>query len=456
MTWENRLTFEVSSADPDSATPVWVDFTLRVRDVVQVLEWAVGRQNDLDQTEPSQLTLVLENADDALSYGNTSSPYAAWWGPGRKCRLRETIGTTTIDQMVGYLQFPDELLVTAEVEQRVTVSIVDELARLRTAPMFVSTLSAYIRSNGGSALKAYWPLSDAEGSTTAAENLGLGVAPLLRETLGGGATDDTSLPLWQPGTRQGPPGDDASYLTLNPTTLVGSPVTIPRMANRNLTNISMALPMVAVSLWVYATGNGGQIVVLRDDFIANTLQLGYGVLGWGLTASNAGGSTFVQIPAATKTAGWAFVTAMMDNTTGAVALWVDRLTATGTTGGPSSGSMVSVTVDGRYASVAVGGLQIYNGNLADFDNTAHVNQFLAGFTGLERQTTGERIRTILGYAGITDTTAIDPGQTVMQVASLAGQTPEEAMRDAERTEQGLLYVRAGQIVFKDRRTLYNI
>jgi len=45
----------------------------------------------------------------------------------------------------------------------------------------------------------------------------------------------------------------------------------------------------------------------------------------------------------------------------------------------------------------------------------------------------------------------------MQAATLAGDTPLTAMRDAERTEQGLLYVDgSGNLIFKDRRTLYNI
>jgi len=69
VTWENRNTFEVLSPTG------WVDFTARIRDVQQVIEINVGRQNDLEQAEPSTLTLMLDNVDDALTYGNPLSPH---------------------------------------------------------------------------------------------------------------------------------------------------------------------------------------------------------------------------------------------------------------------------------------------------------------------------------------------------------------------------------------------
>ncbi|MGJ3230116.1 hypothetical protein ACQEUV_33000 [Micromonospora aurantiaca (nom. illeg.)] len=74
--------FEVSSADPD-ATPVWVNLTSRVRTVGAGLRPAQirrGASTERDDVQPSTLALALENTDHALTPGNPSSPYAAWWG----------------------------------------------------------------------------------------------------------------------------------------------------------------------------------------------------------------------------------------------------------------------------------------------------------------------------------------------------------------------------------------
>lgn len=52
--WGSIVTVEVSSADPDSLTPVWVDISecvLMVRDIIV----AGGRQTELSGDEPRQM-----------------------------------------------------------------------------------------------------------------------------------------------------------------------------------------------------------------------------------------------------------------------------------------------------------------------------------------------------------------------------------------------------------------
>jgi len=160
VTWENRLIFEVSSTDPDAAIPVWVDLTSRINDMLSTVDIGIGRQNDLEQSEPTNWTLILNNADDALTYGNTSSPYP-WWGPGRKCRLREIVAGTVMPLATGYLQVPTETVSLSGIDQTVTVSIVDRLGRLQVSEPFISTLGAYIRSSPSRpALVYYTPLHD--------------------------------------------------------------------------------------------------------------------------------------------------------------------------------------------------------------------------------------------------------------------------------------------------------
>lgn len=423
-----------------------------------------GRQTELAQMDPSRMSFTLINQDGRFTPGNPSSPYYPHWRQGARIVWLETVGARTFSHFDGYLEIPEVQLNYETADGRndrvLRAAAVDSLTRADRYRPFVSTLSAYVAANGGTALKAYWPLADASGSLVAAERSGNSVGPLVRELqylLP--QPDDGSVTLWDPGSQAGPRGDDASYLRLSPLLAGANPAVVPRMANRNITNVDCAAnAMVGLSLWVYATGSGGQLVVLRDNFVANTLQIGYSASAWSLTAANAAGSTVLTI-STVKLNAWSYVSARLNNLTGAVDFWVDDLTTSGTTGGASSGNMVSVVVDGRAASVAVGQLQIYNGALADYTNTTHVAQFDAGFSGLERQLTGDRIRTVAAYAGFPTSALdhVDNGTTAMGIAALAGKTPRQAWQEAADAERGRLFSAGdGSIVFHDRHRIYDI
>ena len=103
-------------------------------------------------------------------------------------------------------------------------------------------------------------------------------------------------------------------------------------------------------------------------------------------------------------------------------------------------------------------MQVYVGTA--FNRAAHLAQYQMGLTGLEAQTTGARVDTILQYAGVPGSDYLattDTGTSIMQRATLLGKDPLTALREAETTEQGLLYVDgSGQTHFADRRTLYGI
>jgi hypothetical protein len=82
-----------------------------------------------------------------------------------------------------------------------------------------------------------------------------------------------------------------------------------------------------------------------------------------------------------------------------------------------------------------------------------------GLFGLERQSTGERIRTILQYAGVdpSELGRIDNGASLMQVARMAGRGPMDLVAEAVATEQGEFYADgSGLPVFTGRVRLYNI
>lgn len=463
-TWENRYTFEISSADPDSATPVWVDFTTRVRDVEQVMEAARGRQNDLDQTEPGEFAVQLENADDAVTYGNTSSPYAAWWGPARKCRLRETIAGTVLDVYTGYIQVPTETIRIAGVDQRVTLTCVDRLGRLDSGEPFASTLAAHIRGSvRNNALKAYWPLVDAAPPYA---NL-VGRAPALPFITPGATTPVTQVPAVQSNAGTAIPADDAAPVLLVPgvngvATVGGGPFVDAELSPFGEAPAVTAGQVVTAILWA-------NLDLTYDDLITILeIATNDGVIDLRRQASGSGGTFRLTKPVGTLTgavnsditvgAGVYYILAIRYGyTPNLLEMWVNDKVYTATLSGVISSDLIAAVAAAPYGSAAH--MQLYVGDAADFTYADFLAQRQVGLTGLERQATGDRIRTVAQYAGIpaTELTQIDTGASVMQRASLAGQTPLQAMRDAERTEQGLLYVDgSGNLVFKDRRTLYNI
>jgi hypothetical protein len=465
VTWENRLIFEVSSAPPDADFPVWVDLTSRIRDNIRPVDLRIGRQNDLEQAEPSRLEIMLDNADDALTFGNTTSPYAAWWGPGCRCRLREPHAGAVFELFDGFVEVPQEALITAGIEQRIALTAVDRLGRLENSPTFVSTLTEYIRYAGGSALKAYWPLNDADGAKTGASFV-TGVGPMLQVNNYNDSPHQDQL-LW--GQRTGPIGDDESYVQMDPSDAViaNNYNGAPRIVRRDFTVTPIAGGVYGIVAWVYlpsaTTGTlAAQILVSHaNNFLNPTFQFSYSnAFGWefaGQTSLSASWDLFG--PAGAKTDSWNCVAGFCEVNTNNLWFFVNGLVATGVAGGVTGGlgPLQEIALDGD-AGRSFGHIQIYSGQ---FDPVALFNtQYQMGLLGLERQTTGDRIRTIAQYAGLPNVetvNTVDKGQSVMQVARLAGKTPLDAMREAETTEQGLLHTDgAGHLVFKDRRTLYNV
>jgi hypothetical protein len=465
VTWEGRGIFEVSSADPDSATPVWVDLTLYVNDVVSTPTLTTGRQNDLDQSEPAELQVVLNNADDRFTFGNTSSPYAAWWGPGRKCRYREVIAGTTVPLFVGYLQMPTEGLVTAGIDQRVGISALDRLGRLGSAEPFVSTIGAHVLGSAvAGTLHSYYPLLDLTTNDASGNNR-LPLRSVLHSTAGG---NNDSPNLLQLAAGVGPPGDDLRPPLWQPTY---EPVTGSIVANREFR--ASALPLfstfgfeqLAITFWVRPLrigGSGGFTrYPLRLTTVGGAITIGINesVGLWAVSIADVGWSVAFTGPVLA----WdvmALVSLRINLITNAVEFRVrSELTTAAVVGSPPfSVDPTTIAVgDSFWGSICQ--LQFYLGTAASWDGSFHAAQYALGLNGLERQATGDRIRTIAQYAGVPagELTQVDQGSSIMQRASLAGLTPLEAMREAESTEQGLLYVDgSGGTVFKDRVRLYNI
>lgn len=473
MTWGDRVTFEVSSADPDD-TPVWVDLTSFALHAGG-FELSTGRQNNLDQSEPSTLRFTLRNDDDRFTYANPFSPYAAWWGPGRKCRLRETYGSTVVDLFTGYLQVPEESQPDAKASgQQVTVSAIDRLGRLAAAPTFVSTLGAHIVGSARNGiLRGYWPLNDPGPGTKIAPAVGNRTGDIFDS--GSTITPTTQLPEvnFQGGGH--PPGDDVDSLQfvygLAGVLNVGFNYAYWNYGQAEADFIEMTTGQVATLVgWVNMASTTnitldsiGISVVTRPSlgawFVTTTRVADTAGKHWNVEYYN--GSAWDVAAAngsSNATERWYALAIRWGFDPNVLELWVDDARYTGTFTETVTSAAVLNIESSFNGSIAHH--QIYVGDPDDFTFADFTAQRAVGLLGLERQTTGDRIRSIAAYAGIplaeyTDT--VDKGTAIMQAASLADKTPLEAMREAERTEQGLLYVDgSGRLVFRDRRSLYNI
>lgn len=467
--WAGRYLFLVSSADPD-ATEVWVDFTDRVRDVQQVMEAHFGRQNDLEQVEPAAFVVQFDNDDDALTFGNTTSPYTSWWGPGRKCQLRETVAGTTFNVYTGYIQTPTEVVITAtgtDAQQRVSVDAMDRLGRLASTPPFPSTVAAHVLGSvRNGALVGYWPLL--EDAQPFADTVGSTVVRSVDAGSTVPSVEQAAAVL--PGEGAELPGDDAAPVLLRPglsAAAIAQYYAVEVFGWPPYPSLAAGQVLTVVA-WInaksdYPTGGSwdalalthfdGLVVVQKVDDPAGDYFRVTSPLGT-LTGNVSG-----AVGSAAATDRYYMLGLRFGFTPNVLELWIDDAIYTATLSGVLAGPLSISQLD----AVAIGSiahLQLYMGAAADFTNADFLAQRAVGLSGLERQTTGARVRSVLAYAGVPSVeyaSTVDAGTTVMAKAQLAGKNPLAALREAEATEQGLLYVDgSGQVIFKDRRTLYNV
>jgi hypothetical protein len=457
--WGSFVFVEVSSADPDSEAPVWIDLSDRVR-AVSGLETAGGRQNELVAGEPRRLQLVLLNRDGALTSGNSSSPYYPWWKQGRRIRVREVIGARAFDLFDGHIEAPVEMAVTQEVgdtdsDVTVMVAAVDLLGRLENGRTFISTLAEHILYHGGDDLVYYWPLDNlppvvnqASGDATALRSLRVAPRQTPDPSVESGAIvggDDL------PGCLRFGDGATGMVGLVGDAIGDGETLTIVAWLKPDLSNVgSLVLP---ISASIDETGPVDTCALhVRFDDIAMTWTAFVGGALFGSVASTIrvvdNKATLLAIRYTPSTAG--------------LELWVDdqaeSTTLVGSPPGTSELRMVSCpasqTPPGYMGLMAHA--QVYIGSSWGHD------EFLAqrevGIGGLAGQATGERVSTVANFAGVpAGRRDIDPGVTAMAQARLAGRKPTDLFAEAVATEQGRLIVSGdGRLTFHDRRRLYNI
>lgn len=91
-----EVAFESDATDP---TPTWTDVTAYVRE----FEIERGRQTELEQSEPGQLHVRLDNSDRRFDPFYTGSPYYPYVEPMKQVRVRALYFLTTWDLFRGYV-----------------------------------------------------------------------------------------------------------------------------------------------------------------------------------------------------------------------------------------------------------------------------------------------------------------------------------------------------------------
>lgn len=471
--------------DPDDPAPVWTNLSpwLHYGDGGGEVSVTIGRQDETGETRPTELSWALDNGDNRFTPRNPTSPYAGRWEQGRRVQLVEVVDGEEFPLGTGFLEIPEMAVVDPRSSQPVTVTAIDRMGRLDSAPAYAGTLAEHVRTHGGT-LVEHWPLTEQAvngeymstitGATTRRSAQGWGRAPIAVDL------DD----LIRPATAAGPPGDDQSYAQWS---LVGDKDGLASWADAHLeAPLFLAVSTtdtIALSAWVqlgtYDLASGSEepnanIAILArqipgPDYRRLSLdRQGIDVPGapdrYEVTARLAAGTgSMVSLAVADRDYGrdaWRLVTTRVTLATGLWELWVGADGVASTTATIPPGVIVFDTaLLGYFYSGALGHVQVRVGPAATTMTRAdHLAQYEHGYRGLHRQTVAERIVTLAGYAGVPASEVVVPAEcsTPLQAARLAGQSPAAAMRAAATSGQDTLITDGlGRITAVPRSRRYN-
>ncbi|WP_147265171.1 LamG domain-containing protein [Micromonospora sp. LHW51205] len=463
-------------SDPADPSPAWTDITSRVHygDGGQEVRVTIGRQDEQADVKPTEMSWAVRNGDNAMTPNNSASPYAGRWEQGRRVQIAEVVGGNEYLLGTGFLEIPDMQIVDPRSSQPVTVSAVDWMGRLESAPTFEGTLAEHIRSHGGP-MVLHFPLTD-PGIPMMASNAAAQLSMLVGQV---GAFPP--LPnvdpeqLISPASLDGPPGDDQSYpqwlqsMSEDGLTFNGN----ASLVSRDL-NVQVASGQtIAVTFWAYLEShkvnagitppNSSALWLTTDDHDEQITVGGDPSANiWRATVSvNGGAPTAAVSGRQLETEAWRLVTVRYTLPSGAIDFWVGAdVQVTATTPSPP-GSITFNQLHIGYAlwKGSLGHVQVRVGPAASTMPWAeHLAQHRHGYRGLDRQTVAERIVTLAGYAGVPATEVVVPEacSTPMQAARLAGLGPAEGLRRAATTGQDILITDgAGRITAVPRSRRYN-
>lgn len=455
--WGTTVLFEVSRALP-TADPDWFDLSDRLLAAGYPLDIAEGRQTELAGVEPANFVAQLQNRDDALTPGNPTSPYP-WWKQSLRCRLREIVAGQAIELFDGYLEVTENTVrkqnpADGESDVVLTVTGVDLLGRLQNSRKFITTTAAHVLAPVTPSPWAYYLLNEAAGSKEVADQSGNRRAGLSPPTTG---------LVFAYAAADGPPADEIQVASWRERSTAPDGIAYDLRAPLQLTlDTTTAVTVVA---WVNTISDADPSGVIEwvDTSTNSSLYLTYRPAERTFWAGMVGDTWDYQnqsYPAMVGSGQVRMVRARLQLSQQPVVEVDDRgEVAAGTPFGvqPTSLNLDQLRIGGGLGDLGISHVQIYVSTSSDFTAEDQAEQHLVGRFGLERQSTGQRVNTILDYAGVpSHQRDIDPGVSVMRKAQLAGKSPADALGEAVVTEQGRLFTYAGRMVFHDRSRIYNV
>ncbi len=465
------MAYEAWNAEIEYSPGVWTDVTARVDGSFTVTDGDTPESS----TDTGGFTLPLGNHDQAFTPGNALSSLAL--RAGLRVRIRETVNGQLFHRGFGYTAYPEIQAWTQSTAaepraQLLVLPVVDRAAWIAQGRTFISTLGEHIIHHGGPALVSYWPLGESEGPEAYPAFGSPWTLTQTKRVSASGSDPNVGPGSIAYGSRGIPPADDLSSIEFTPSASEGPsptyvqsvmltgarPTPLTVAAGQALTVVAWTRPgelltgATSYSVVEVATGDpafGGyeyvSIYTQSDMFVAQVSTSNWqgAILGPPAPRDH-------SVPVAVRVSydPPEFEFWIRDE------VYTDPLTVIT----PASRSFSLFNVAERYAG-AVGHAQVYLGDPSAWTHQDFLAQREMGLVGLERQSTGDRIRTVLEYAGVdpSELGRIDDGVSLMQVARLAGRNPMDIVGEAVSTEQGELHVDgAGQFVFADRRTLYNV
>lgn len=476
MAWEFHKVEVAWQSQPDATFPIYTDETSRVdpgTDIVIVR----GGTTEIDTIEPSTLSLAFNNPDHRFTPGNVYSPLYPNVKPARKIRVSETIDGVTYYLFTGYIQFPDiaawaKAAPGTKFDQTINITAVDRMGRLDRAPTFRSTLGAYIRTTAD--LVSWYPLDEATPKWRDA----FGTNPPITSPPANVSFNDGIAPGGGP-IPTADDGGSAGFTLALDTVTFGFPFALRTPAPARVTfptAISTSSGSLSVTYWSTRTADTFNFSVpvgvtqgATDSTHSLEMHVEQGIDGLNLPTFNCiadlddgigdypspnpnwqTNTTTINAPN--------LITMRFDMPSKTFSVWVNDfvlysqvLTGTGTINTAGIGAMYI----GSAFTGSVAHIQIRNGSTWGFAD--HVTQWQLGRYGLARQTPGQRIATVLGYAGVAaGDMRLDSGTSIMVSPRLAGRHPSDAARDAANTDVGKLFCAGdGAIVFHDRDRRYN-
>lgn len=444
----------------------WVDLSDRVQTNLQQLEAPAGRQTTLEEIQPSRLAAMLSDSDRWLTCGNPTSPYYPHWDQGAPIRWRTTIAGGTVGNFRGVLEMPQSVISFAELDDDddagiyCSITAVDRLTQLDRAPAFLSTLAEHVRYHGGSSLAVFLPMNESSGRTLSDPRQAFSLVE--GSNYFSGSTPAEFHPLVRYGAATPPPADQLAGVIYDPVTDATTATVVWAEHSGDLPAplVVDSGNTVVVACWVnfQRAGADGQLISLNGPG-GCYMELGVdGTLGtWRASVEDFSGLVGPTTGQAYNVDAWRLVALRLTEPSGVVEFWnhgADPVVST--IAGATSSQLTSLTILGQ-AMVAMELLQVYFG-AGVYTREMHLAQVRAGFTGLDRQSVDDRIRTVARYAGVTDAELdLEVSPTVMPTTALAGLRPGAVMRAAAAADTGPLFSNGdGEIVFQSRTHRYNV